>query len=81
MLQQLRNCTPIREIRSNGQSDGGVSLYNLNSFNFRIPQNKDINCNYKEFLKIDIIRETSKDLQSCVLRPQKGEIKDVIYKS
>ena len=51
-LWQLPNYTAIHRIRNSGQKGGGIALYVRNRLNYEIPNNKDINNNDIECLKL-----------------------------
>ena len=74
LLWQLPNYTAIHQIRNSGQKGEGITLYVHNSLNYKIPKNKNINNNDIEYLNIEIVTKTSKNvIVSCILRHSRGD--------
>ena len=73
-LWKFTNYTAINQIRNSGQKGGGIALYIHNSLNYKIPKNKNMNNNDIEYLNIDIVNKTSKNvIISCIYRPPRGD--------
>ena len=69
-LWQLPNYTAIHQIRNSDQKGRGKALYAHNSFNYKLPKNKNINNNDIECLNIETVSKTSKiGITSCIYRP------------